>query len=1064
MKRAYASGLTALGLVLAHLAVQPAMAKDLPDRFNLGRDAGGDPCVATRDWTRTEGVIKSEADQAFVMSCRGVSSARLQGVVMPKSTGEALAGARQCGEPGTLGISDIAIESARRCYDPKLGMTVVELRTGGARPLIGIAAPNAIGPLVALMRSRATGQAVAADAAAPSIDFAALPAAPTAEGASTAEANVSPETALQLGIQFMHNGQNAEASRMLNDALSRTDSGTSPATVVELMMTAALADSGLGQFEAAEAGFAGAALTLSANQGVERAAYLEDALRTYRALDAINRRQWSRALRVLDARRSDSFPLRDPVALSMLNRSGDRTGQTSLSLRDKAQHYWLILDIQQHYARSVALLALNRHDESLAALEGPNGATARFRNLETLAKSGINFLRSQIQLQHARIEARAGRWASALAGYDCTIQSMKGLPQPNSCLVPLRDLTLSGAEGGIAIAAIQLERASVAQKAPGSDPVAVQAQYGEAIETLVTSGRAAGGTQQPALIGYFQLLLEQDAAGSNEETRERFFRAMQVVGDPAIASDMARLANVVASDGTVGAKIRDKVELERRITQLRYQIAALSEAEAAQRATLEGQRRDAETELEKVTAALAGQSRYLAQDDSPVSIAEIRATLRPGEIYLKLVDLSNAMFGIAVNGERSWIYQTAAPVGDIAKLSNLVLESARSHIKPEGGITIRAYNVEGSYALLRAISGPAFDALASARGLVFDPSGPLRALPVGILVTDANSVQQYKANRKKDAFDYSNVAFLATKADLSMALSPRSFLLVRQKLVPSSAPNPFLGLGENAASPTVAGALASRPVLRGPSCAISYSDWARVKDANPPISSRELRLAAAALGAPDAPIITDQAFTDTGILKDSAEGKLSEYQVLHFATHGLPETSVEIDGCKAELQPSLVTTMAPPAEQEGAASNGLLTFSKVAELKLNANLVVLSACETSASASALSNRQAGAEGATGALDGLIRAFITANARSVLATYWRVPASEETEELMTIFYQTGRTSSIGEALRTAQAGLIRQKQWSHPYYWGAYFVVGDTAKTMLTAGRSAVIPAAGNGGL
>lgn len=83
---------------------------------------------------------------------------------------------------------------------------------------------------------------------------------------------------------------------------------------------------------------------------------------------------------------------------------------------------------------------------------------------------------------------------------------------------------------------------------------------------------------------------------------------------------------------------------------------------------------------------------------------------------------------------------------------------------------------------------------------------------------------------------------------------------------------------------------------------------------------------------------------------------------------------------------------------------------------------------------------------------------------MLATYWRVPASEETEELMTIFYQTGRTSSIGEALRTAQAGLIRQKQWSHPYYWGAYFVVGDTAKTMLTAGRSAVIPAAGNGGL
>ncbi len=130
-------------------------------------------------------------------------------------------------------------------------------------------------------------------------------------------------------------------------------------------------------------------------------------------------------------------------------------------------------------------------------------------------------------------------------------------------------------------------------------------------------------------------------------------------------------------------------------------------------------------------------------------------------------------------------------------------------------------------------------------------------------------------------------------------------------------------------------------------------------------------------------------------------------------------------------------------------SDGLLTFGKVAELNLNANLVVLSACETAASASALSNRASGAEGASGALDGLIRAFITANARAVMATFWRVPVSDQSNELIARFYQTGRTASIGESLRAAQNELIRQPQWSHPYYWGAYFVVGDSAKTMLT---------------
>lgn len=1093
------NGINRFGLPLMGMALclplatpMPAFARSaLPDRFELGRDSNGEPCAASRDWSRTDGVVKTEAEQAFLLTCRGVSSARLQGIVMPASSGIAQADARKCGTAAPLSVPGLTIEAARQCFDPALGMQVVELRTTGRVPLIGAATPGAMTPLIALMRARSEGGVMDIGTAPAAIDISVLPAAPPVDADRRADASISAETALQQGVQLMQSGQHAEASRILNDALSRTDDRTSAPTVIELMMSAALADSGLRQFEVADEGFTGAAILLSANLSSDRAAYLEDALRTYRALDALNRRQWEDALAILDARPNDGFPLRDPVALSMLNRAGERAGQTSLSLRDKGQLYWLILDIQQRYAKSVALLALKRFAESRHALEGSDGAASRFAALEGLAQpSSINWLRSRIQLQRARIDARDGKVEPALAGFDCAIGSMRGLPQQDDCIVPLKAFALSAAASDAAVADVQLERAAVAMEGPNSDAAQVEAGFAQAVDTLVSAGDSSRGTQQPTLASYLRLLLKRGGSDPADDVAGSFFRAMQVVGDPAIATDMARLANVVASDSAVGAKIRDKDELERRVRGLGYQIAAIGATDDAQgRERLEQERSAALAELDAVNAALAGETKYLAQDDSPVTIADIRGILRPREVYLKLVEVGGAMFGIAIDSDKVQIYETVVPAGDISRLSAIVLETARSHLVPTGkridcnninpaaiaqlekeaqqnggSLQLCAFEVQASHALFRAMTGPAYEMVSAAPSLVFDPAGPLRTLPVGILVTDAASVLQYKQNRSRDSFDYSGVSFLATRTDLAMALSPRSFHLVRSRVPQSTAAKPFLGFGENAPSPEVGAALASRPVLRGRSCAISYADWARVKNGSVPISSNELRLAATALGAPDSPMITGADFTDTAIMNASRDGQLNQYQVLHFATHGLPQTSVEIDGCQAELQPSLVATMAAPSETGGEDTDGLLSFGKVADLDLNANLVVLSACETAASASAIANRAVGAEGATGALDGLIRAFITAKARSVLATYWRVPATTDSENLMTAFYTTGRTGTIGEALRVAQTSLIKRPQSSHPYYWGAYFVVGDTAKTMLTGARSAGRAAGASAGM
>ncbi len=141
--------------------------------------------------------------------------------------------------------------------------------------------------------------------------------------------------------------------------------------------------------------------------------------------------------------------------------------------------------------------------------------------------------------------------------------------------------------------------------------------------------------------------------------------------------------------------------------------------------------------------------------------------------------------------------------------------------------------------------------------------------------------------------------------------------------------------------------------------------------------------------------------------------------------------------------------MAPVGPSGEIVSDGFLSISEIAQLRFDANLVVLSACDTAAGVSGELGRLSGQEDSGRTLDGLVLSFITARARTVMATYWNVPASSETDDLMKRFYNFGSGLSMGRALRAAQYVLIRQPQYSHPYFWGAYVLIGDGSKRMLS---------------
>lgn len=1061
---------------IALAAMAPAMppavpdGAPLPDRFALGRDATGEPCVAARNWREPR--LGDVFDRAWVITCRGVTASRPQGYVLRLRRDRAAPlDPATCGAPATQVMQGIGPVETRRCADATLGFaaTLVRFRRHG-QTYVGASAGTAVGALEASLRAVAgvAPPPAATDAVArATIDpvrpapapARATPAVATGAAPPVAARAFDATTSLQAGIALNHRGLYVEASRLLNDALSRLSYDAPPLTRVELELEAGLADSNISQVDAAEDHFARATSLLAANGGVDRAAALEAKRTTYRGLDLLNRRQWAAAEATLADRAVAANPLTDPAMLSRLNQAAPATGTTAilsaaLSAVDGAQFARLMLEAQRDWARSVALLALGRPAASRTALDLAASHVGQLQR--SVDPDALVALKSRIQRQYARVAARQGRIDESVAFFDCALGTLQGQrpsparPCPIDAPVGRRIGTADSAAGPM-IAETQLERASILARNPAVPRERILAEYDAGVDALIASNAASGVPS--ALEGYLDTLAGVAGDGGKTGTgadgsgalAEKYFRAVQAVGEPAIARQLAQLQTVVTADGTLGAKVRDRAEVERRIVQLRYAIAGASAAEAP---ALEAERRTAEDRLADLNLAIAGDTRFRAVDDRPATIAQVRAALRPGEVYLKVSRLRARAFATVIAADRSYIYPLAASGEDVDRIAVRV----RASIRDDSG-RLPFFDVAASYALFKLIAGPAEATLTGAKAIVVDPSGALQNLPAGVLVTDLASVKQYMAGRGTAPNDYSRVGFLARRVEISNALSPRSFLIARS-LPESTAPQPFIGFGENAPPVALAGAAGNRLISFGTGCAMRYDQLAAIMSANQPVSAREIGIAATALGAPRAPEVTGRAFTDSAIMAASDRGDYARYQVIHFATHGLPETRSD---CTV-VPPSLVTTLAPPGAEDAHPSDGLLSFAEIAQLRLNANLVVLSACETAAGVSGLSGRLAGQDESAATLDGLVRAFITANARAVLATYWKVPAIAESDEFIRTFYATGRHATIGTALRTAQAGLIDAPRFSHPYYWGAYFLVGDAGKTMLSAPDAAPAPA------
>ncbi|MCA1661062.1 MAG: CHAT domain-containing protein [Novosphingobium sp.] len=1021
--------LAALPLVALAAAPAPAWAKrtTAPDTFELGRDSRGEPCVATRYWD--DPAVDDHFADSFAITCRGATANRFLGVVRAVRDADAakIDATLQCGAAAEVALAALGTGRARRCFDSLLGFQTIEtVIDKGARRYSVSVIPSAQGPGEEALRVLSGEAKVNPDrnrTSEPAVEFTALAAAPVESGMSALAADS--ESALQQGLRLIRQGLHMEASRALSDAISRQPADAPVAETIELLLVAGLADSNLRFFDSAQSYFERADALIAANPNLPGAAVLVRKRNSYGALDLLNRRNFANAIAALDRLASSpmdpSQPLTDPTTVRMLNQlTGGNARSGVVATPDIASLSQLVIDAQANWARSVALLAQSQRSEASAALDAADRSIAALKG-EPVDQQQVAWLVARVERQRARLLALDKKFPEALAALDGAVTSLEGVGT-------------EAATFGPSLAETQLERAAMAARA-AQDRATVLAQFDKAVDSLIASN-AAGSILPPALEQYLDLLIVEARRTRSPEYAEKFFRAIQSVGDPAVARQFVQLQSVVTASGALAAKVQDREEVERAITKLRYQIAATPNDQSAAAQALDEQRAQLESRLVQIDGELQANSSFRAVDDSPVTVAEVQKVLRSGEAFFKLTEVRTYAFGILIDGEGAQIYRVARNNETIDALAARTRESIDG-----GGDKLPIFDVAAARALFQLVTGPIENRLLAAKTLIVDPSGPLERLPLGVLVTDQDSVDAFKTSRRSDPYNYTGVNFLSRRLALSSALSPRS-LLVARSLTESRAPLPFMGFAEHMPVP-MEGQAGNSLVSVGSGCQVELETIANLSRILAPIDKSELVRAGNALGLPETPMLTDAAFSDSAVLK---RDDLNQFQVLHFATHGVTEGEW---GC-AKSPPALVTSMG----EEG--SDGLLSFNEIARMRLDANLVVLSACNTASGLSQAEARAAGQEEAGNTLEGLVRAFLAANARAVLTTYWPISDEGESEALIEDFYRTARNGTIGDALRSAQLGIMSQQASSHPIYWGAFFIVGDANKPLLSGTAQALL--------
>ena len=554
--------------------------------------------------------------------------------------------------------------------------------------------------------------------------------------------------------------------------------------------------------------------------------------------------------------------------------------------------------------------------------------------------------------------------------------------------------------------------------------------------------------------------LARSSAMANDAAAETFGLADAIRGhavQQALADSSARM---VAKDPALAELVRTDQD---RAKQINAQLVALNnllaqpsdqrDAGTVQAMTTEidklrGERKAARQEINKRFPAYAD-----LIDPKPPSVDDIRAALRPGEALLSFYFGQDKSFVWAVPKDGAVAF-ASVPMNALELEADVL--RLRQALEPQASTIaeIPQFNLDLAYKLYSALLKPVEPGWQSAKSLIVVTNGALGELPLSLLPT-----APAKVNPDTDVYfaGYRTVPWLARSHAVTVV--PSASALVTLRHLPPGAPgrDKLIGFGdpyfneqeaseadeEQEQKPQLVAAndTDTSVVTRGLRLKLRAAPHTEDVDKAElaqlprlPDTRDELTAVAQALGADPANAL----YLGKDANEQNVETKdLSRYRIVAFATHGL--VPGDLDGLN---QPALALTAPEIAGIEG---DGLLTMEKILALKLDADWVVLSACNTAAGAGA------GAEAASG----LGSAFFYAGTRALLVTNWSVHSESARELITDVFKRQAADPDISraEALRQAMVAMIDGGgykddggrtlfDYAHPLFWAPYTLIGD----------------------
>lgn len=342
-----------------------------------------------------------------------------------------------------------------------------------------------------------------------------------------------------------------------------------------------------------------------------------------------------------------------------------------------------------------------------------------------------------------------------------------------------------------------------------------------------------------------------------------------------------------------------------------------------------------------------------------------------------------------------------------------LVQSTRRGIQIRGG-RLPNFRYDDAHALYDAVLKPVETAIGKLPGkLLIVPDGALEMIPFSILVAAPDG------GKNGDG----RLEWLADRHVITRLPSATSLPILREAVSASPGGEPFLGIGDPA--------LEGNPAdLRGYELGevLSLRGGAEIERLRAlprlPDTADELQQLSVTLGASAGSLVLGQRATESRVRAMN----LDRYAILAFATHGL--VAGEIGSLR---EPGLVLT--PSEADEKAGYDGYLAASEIAEMRLNAEMVLLSACNTAAPS---------AKSADG-LSGLAKSFFFAGTRNLLVSHWAVDsvaASRLTTSMLRAYRQDSEMSysaALGVAMKEMRQS--DSQELSHPALWAPFEIVG-----------------------